>query len=335
MKILYTGPFRPGSLTAARREALIQLGYEVIGLDQTDFIDCGPHLLRKAQVHLLIGPNIVAYNNAIRRLAREVTPDLVYIDQAAYLWPSTVAALRDATTRLVHYTSEWFGFRKYWYRHFFKTVPLYDAHVLTFWPSKSYLERMGARKIVMTEFGYDPSLHRPIQLTEDESSKFQTDVVFIGHWEPNTEQIISILRKAGVAARVFGPGWHRARSLSDRAQIQPVYGVDYVKALAAANICLGVLSKWNNNRYSNSRTFEIPAVGGFLLTERTDEHLRYFAEGKEAEFYASAEELVEKTRYYLAHAEQRRAIARAGHHRCTTSGYSHRDRMKSLMAALV
>jgi len=334
MKILYTGPFRLGSLTTARREALVQLGYEVIGLDQTTFFDCGPRLLRKAQVHLLIGPNIVAYNQAICRLTMEVRPDLVYIDQAAYLWPSTVATLKGSGARLVHYTSEWFGFRRYWYRHFFKTVSFYDAHVLTFWPSKGYLERMGARKIVMTEFGYDPNLHRPIQLTDHERSQFQADVVFIGHWEPNTERLISILRKASIAARVFGPGWHRARSLSDRDRIHPLYGQDYVKALTAANICLGVLSKWNHNIYSNSRTFEIPAVGGFLLTERTDEHRRYFAEGLQAEFYASAEELVEKTRYYLAHAQERRVIAQAGHHRCITSGYSHQDRMRILMAAL-
>lgn len=332
MKILYTGPFKLGSLTEARRQALITLGHEVIGLDQATFFDRGPRLLRKAEVHLLFGPNIAAYNKAIRELAKKTSPELIYVDQAAYLWPNTVAELRHLTPRLVHYTSESFSFRSYWYRHFLKTVQLYDVHVLTFPPSKDYLERMGVRKIVMTEFGYDSNLHRRVRLTQHERATLESDVVFVGHWEPNTERIISALRRAGVVARVFGPGWARARSLADRDQIRPAYGLDYVKVLCAARICLGVLSKWNANTYSNSRTFEIPAVGGFLLTERTDEHLGYFAEGKEAEFYASDDELVEKTHYYLAHDQQRSAIARAGHARCMASGYSHQDRMKRLLA---
>jgi hypothetical protein len=332
MKILYTGPFRLGTMTEARRRALGDLGHDVIGLDQATFFDNGPWLLRKTQVHLLVGPRIVAYNQAIRRLASKTSPDLIYIDQGAYLWPKTVAALRQNNRRLVHYTSEWFGFRAYWYRHFLKSVNLYDAHVLTFPPSKTYLERMGARRIVMTEFGYDPALHRPIHLSDEERTRFQSDVVFVGHWEPNTEQIVSTLR---AAVRVFGPGWARARSLSDRNQIRGAYGEDYVKALSAARICLGVLSKWNHNTYSNSRTFEIPAVGGFLLTERTSDHLRYFAEGKEAEFYGSPEELLRKVQYYLAHDDDRLTVARAGHRRCLTSGYSHQDRMKQILEALL
>lgn len=334
MKILYTGACRVGTMTEARRRALINLGHQVINLDQADFFDAGPWLLRKAQVHLLIGPQIIQYNREIKRLANTAKPDLIYIDQGAYLWPSTVVALRSTRARVVHYTSEWFEFRRYWYRHFVKSVGLYDAHVLTFPPSRPWLEKRGARRVVMTEFGYDPHLHRPVDLSEAEKSKFESDIVFIGHWEPTTERLISTLRKGGIVTRVFGPGWKRARTLSDRQEIRPVYGDDYVKALAGARLCLGALSKWNHNTYSNSRTFEIPAVGGFLLTERTEEHLTYFEEGKEAEFYSSPEELLEKARYYLGHKELRLEVARRGHRRCLTSGYSHQDRMRQVLETL-
>jgi spore maturation protein CgeB len=145
--------------------------------------------------------------------------------------------------------------------------------------------------------------------------------------------MVIALRQAGISVKVWGPGWKRAKGLDDRYVIGPIFGEEYGKALAAAEICLCFLSKWNKNR-SASRTFEIPAVGGFMLAERTADHLSYFQEGKEADFFSSPAELVEKARYYLRHEDERVAIARAGHERCLRSGYSHQDRMQEILRAI-
>jgi spore maturation protein CgeB len=133
---------------------------------------------------------------------------------------------------------------------------------------------------------------------------------------------------------VHGPSWWRARVVNDKATIRPLYGVEYVKALLAAKVCLCFLSKVNKNEAAG-RTFEIPAVGGFLLAERTEEQTSYFREGVEADFFSSAEELVRKARYYLDHDDERSAIARAGHCRCLKSPYTHRDRMREVLEAIV
>lgn len=334
MRILYTGPFGEGSLTEARRKALIALGHGVTGLDVLPYLNSVPGFLRKAQVHSLIGPGVRAYNRDIVKLAGDSAPEMIYVDNGAYLWPGTVAALRATGARMVHYTSEYFGFRRYWYRHFLKAVHLYDAHVLTFPPSRSFLEERGARKILFTEFGYDPDLHRPPRLSPEEKGRYQADAVFVGHWEPATEAMIRTLREHGVDAKVWGPGWRRARSLTGRRAIRPIYGEGYVKVLAAAKICLSFLNKWCNNVYSGSRSFEIPAVGSFLLAERTEQHRSYYTEGEEAEFFGPPEEMVEKAKYYLSHDGEREAVARAGHERCLRSGYTHQDRMRRLLQDL-
>src|SRR6266542_6306175 len=95
----------------------------------------------------------------------------------------------------------------------------------------------------------------------------------------------------------------------------------HMLTLAAARVSLCFLSKINRNECCG-RTFEIPAIGGFLLAERTPEQTSYFAPEKEAVFFDSEQELVEKARHFVGHDFEREAIARAGHDRCRRSPYT-------------
>ena len=79
---------------------------------------------------------------------------------------------------------------------------------------------------------------------------------------------------------------------------------------------------------------EIPAGGGFMLAERTDEHLRLFEEGREAAYFSSHNELVDKIRYYLANESERARIARAGYERCIRDGYSFDNRIREIVERL-
>jgi len=336
MRILYTGPFDRGSVTRAKLEALTQLGYDIVPIDQNPYLQCVPKFLRKAQLHALIGPGIVQYNRALLDLVYRSKPNLVYVDQGSYLWPETMARLGGSGAHLVHYTSEHIGNRmyQYWYRHFWPGLRYYDAHIVTNKLSRNLLEERGAKNIVMSEFGYDAAVHRPPILSEAERRSFAADLLFIGHWEPTTARMIAALRRASHSVKVWGKGWWRAWNLSDRSSIMPIPHEDYAKAIAAAKIGLCFLSKWMRNE-SCGRTFEIPAIGTFLLAERTAEQLSYFADGKEAAFFSSAQELIDKAKHFLAHDEERRIIARAGHERCGKSGYTYKDRIKHDIEAVL
>jgi len=105
----------------------------------------------------------------------------------------------------------------------------------------------------------------------------------------------------------------------------------YTKGIAATRINLGFLRKENRDLQTD-RSIEIPASGGFMLAEYSDEHARLFDDGKEAAFYSNPDEMVAKARYFLEHDAERAAIAAAGRARCLTDGYSHDERMRFMLA---
>ena len=71
-----------------------------------------------------------------------------------------------------------------------------------------------------------------------------------------------------------------------------------------------------NRDLQTTRSVEIPACGAFMLAERTEEHLELFEEGKEAEFFGSRDELLQKVRYYLTHAEDANRLPPPAAERC-------------------
>jgi spore maturation protein CgeB len=108
---------------------------------------------------------------------------------------------------------------------------------------------------------------------------------------------------------------------------------DYPVALACAGIGLGLLSK-RFPETTTTRTFEIPACGTFLLAERTADHLSLYEEGREAEFFSSTGELVEKARFYTANPALRERIAQAGRERYLRSGHTRRTRYREMLEAI-
>lgn len=69
-----------------------------------------------------------------------------------------------------------------------------------------------------------------------------------------------------------------------------------------------------------------------MLHEYTDEVAKYFEDGKECVFYSDSDDLVTKIKYYLEHPKEREMIAKAGHKRCLSSGYSMDDRVETVLA---
>jgi spore maturation protein CgeB len=82
------------------------------------------------------------------------------------------------------------------------------------------------------------------------------------------------------------------------------------------------------------RCFDILGCGGFLITNYQEELNDMFVIGQDLEAYSSLDELIDKCAYYLAHENERAAIAKNGYEKVRTR-YTHIHRMREMLAAAV
>lgn len=158
---------------------------------------------------------------------------------------------------------------------------------------------------------------------------------FVGHCQPHYAARLKAATRVVEHLRVWGHGW--TKYAKSNAWAQPyvysdgVWGVDYLRVLSHTKIALGLIGK-HIPETTTTRTFEIPAMGTFLLAERTDDHLALFEEGKEAEFFGDDEEMQDKIKYYLANDQARMGIAAGGRERCLRSGYASFEQLAGIIA---
>lgn len=181
--------------------------------------------------------------------------------------------------------------------------------------------QLGVTQASVLLHGFDPDLHRPVPLSPSDVAEFGCDVSFIGTWSPKKERLLLALRqqRPNLRLRIWGEQWTSARSTDLRDSIggHEVVGEQYVRAIRASKINLGILSEQRAGSSSGdlitSRTFHIPAAGGFMLHERTGEVTSRFREDVDCACFGDAGELVRKVDDYLANDDRRRSVAETGH----------------------
>jgi spore maturation protein CgeB len=82
--------------------------------------------------------------------------------------------------------------------------------------------------------------------------------------------------------------------------------------LGSSTIGLNILRPQNELGH-NIRTFEIPATGTLMLSERSQELLNLFEEDREAVYFSTPNELLEKVNYLLQNSTLINSIAESGY----------------------
>ncbi|MDX1976398.1 MAG: glycosyltransferase [Pseudanabaenaceae cyanobacterium bins.68] len=333
MRILFVAELSSHARAKQRLEALRDLGYAVTEISTVSEQGDRPSLIQRLRWKLGYPADLVKLRQTLPELAQEFAPDLIWIEKVLTLPPSTYHQLRQILpqVKIIFYSEDDIFLRHNRSVYLKRSLPLFDLVFTTKPRNLEELPKLGAQKVFCIYQAYDRYLHTP----PPTPPQWQADVSFVGSFERDRAQSMLYLAKQGIKVKIWGSEWHRWRNSHPNLDIQyqAIYGSEFVAAIWTSKINLNFLRQLNRDRHT-SRSLEIPACSGFMLTERTDEHQALFIEGKEAEFFASPAELLAKTKYYLANDSLREAIAQAGRSRCVTSGYSHHDRLQVMLAQL-
>lgn len=347
MKILLAGDWRYDIYERACANALSHLGADVKGFAWNRYFRS---LLGQVQAKWLFpGPLIFQLNYDLLRFAKEVMPDVIFIWRGTHILPQTLRKLKKVTgSILISYNNDdpfgpnVHGFvplhhHVYW-KLYRACILDYDIHFVYRPVNLAEIKSSGAKEAYILMPYYIPEINHPIELNEEDKDKYDCDVVFVGHYEPDgREKYLKALVDGGLHVRLFGGQYWTPRVLGKYADyfgsVHLVTGLEYTKALCGAKMCLCFLSRLNRDTYTR-RCFEIPACGKLLLSERTNDLQQMFKDDEEAVFFSHPEELVQKTLWLCSRPEKIEAIARAGRLRVLADGHSVYERMKRLLLIL-
>ena len=193
------------------------------------------------------------------------------------------------------------------------------------------LRKAGSRSELL-RLGFEPTILERLG-TQTKS----VELAFVGSVGKDHQQRLGLLEELcrEVPISFWGAG---AESLPPDSPLRghvkpPLWGYDMYRQLQRSKIALNIHIDMAEQYAANMRLYEATGVGTMLLTDwKTNLH-ELFEVGKEVVAYGSTEQCVELVRYYLAHEDEREAIAQAGQKR-TLSEHNYYHRMQELTEIL-
>jgi hypothetical protein len=307
MRILLLGSKSKNSLSSSYLRAFKDVGCEVSVFDFWGFYK--NNFLTKNKIgHRLFWRILsIPLQSKIIEEIKNKNPHLVLVFKGWLIRPNTIKKIKIKFPKIKIFNfnpdnpfNTWHhGNSNNWIRD---SIKFYDCCFIwgKFLIDKLY--KLGAKKVEYLPFGYDPELHYPINVSNDENSKYGSDVSFIGSWDEEREEWLSHLLNYDL--KIWGNAWEKAsKGIQDKWQKKAVYGKDFSKICSNSKINLNFIRKQNKTSH-NMRTFEIPACCGFMLTNETVEQKELLKNYTLVDYFKNKEDLIKKIDYFLKNKEK-------------------------------
>jgi len=255
---------------------------------------------------------------------RQFQPEFIIVFRCERLTGDFVATLRGLATHGCFniYTDSPFVIPGAGAVQMFSPISEYDA-IFTF--SRALVPvffQLGAKRVEWLPFGWDRNVHHP----SASENNVAFECAYFGSWGPIQEQWLTVLSDFNLA--IFGNGWYHLPKKS------PLFrswrqgegiGVRMAKEIARSQVVFNLIRAEHGCAHS-MKTFEIPACGGFMLSNRTEEQSLFFRDGHDAVFFDTFEEMKDKCAFYLSHPTLRTDIIKNALSRIKENDYFSRAR---------
>ena len=339
LRIAVVGPIYGGSLPIARYavSALESLGHDVRWLDHSVHATSYHQLelLKNSQHRLALQSK---YAEMLSRITMaqlaEDPPDLVLsLAQAPLILPAL-----EHLRRKKFLTAMWFVEN---YRHLTYWQQLAAGY--DFWfviqqePCIAALKQAGAKDVRYLPMAADPSVHRPLELTQDEREEYGSDVSFVGAGYANRREIFPRLLGHDWRFKLWGNEWDGATALTSILQRHGArIDTDTCQKVFNASAVNLNLHSWAgagldpDGDFVNPRTFELASCGAFQLTDRRSLMPDLFT-ASEVATVSSSEALPGEITRWLREPEQRVAMAAQARQRVLAE-HTYMHRMRALLS---
>jgi hypothetical protein len=274
---------------------------------------------------------ITQFGEQVVATCKEHSPELILATGLAPLTAGVLQQLRTFGVRCANFLTDDPWNPRHRAAWFLKALPHYD---FVFSPRHSNLQDLrehGCAAVHYLPFAYAPEIHFTETLTETTRRQYEADVMFAGGADSDRVPYFTALHAAGLTIALFGHDWQKYPALQRcfRGHADPA---TIRSAVAAAKVCLCVVRRANRDGHS-MRSYELPAMGGVILAEATEDHRAMFGEeGQCALFFRDISEMVEKARWLVTHQAEARMMAERAHIGITSGKNTYRDRLDTILA---
>lgn len=294
----------------------------------------GPWVQRAICWHLLghRPPRLKKFSEEVVERVKEFRPDALITTGTAPLTASALQSIGAFGVARLNYSTDdpWNPNHKASW--FLEALPHYDTVFTPRRANEDDFRRIGCRTVYLP-FGYDASLFQPVSLSEKEREELHADVLFVGGADEERVDLLTPLAESEINFATYGDYWqeYEVTSSCARGHGSPK---TICRATEAADIALCLVRRANRDGHV-MRSLEIPAIGGCMLVEDTDEHRALFGPpGQRVCYFDSPGTLLEQTRQLLDRPGERDRMREAVHqHIVVEEDHTYRDRLRTMMEA--
>jgi hypothetical protein len=333
LKVLLFGSGYPHEVGSFFWDALEELGCQREFLDTRHYYPRGRNKFERGAIKLLSKTFLPPLlNQGLVTRVKKFQPDFTLIIKGTGIYPTTLEKIKAIRkTSLVNYAPDDPFNAASCGEEIRDSIPYYDFYACT---KKAIIQDVlnaGCKHAEFVPFAFSPKEHFPeAPGTRAEITRMRCDVVFIGGADAHRVEYFTALQKnSELKVHLYGNYWGQYPELRSSYRGY-AYGRTFRMALGSAKIAPGFVRHSNRDGHS-MRTFEIPACGGFLLAERTEEHEEMFEEDKVSVFFDSIDEFSDKIIYYSKNEKVRNDISNLGFDRIVNGDESYRKRLKSIL----